>query len=303
MVGDIQLPGYAKGEVTENGDGTATVTITIDDNLSDCGEVREVDIALTLTNASASIVKLPKLIQDYVPAHGLVTGKGMAAFAKAIADGTSTADWQQDGVVRVIQDIDMNGIAGWTGIGTSSKPFTGTFDGGGHTINFPAGTSAGLFNFCKGANVKNVVLGKGTSIYNNSEFMGAAYFGGIVSHAESTSISDCTFAGDLEYSGTSDDEGTVCVGGILGWGDASSSVKSCKMSGKVLVSSASSPEVICYLGGIVGLAKGSLTASEVSGEVKFSSALETVLMGGVTSSLIEGATAGNNSFNGKQNIR
>jgi hypothetical protein len=299
MVGDIQLPGYAKGEVTENGDGTATVTITIDDNLSDCGEVREVDIALTLTNASASIVKLPKLVQDYVPAHGLVTGKGMVAFAKAIADGTSTADWQQDGVVRVIQDIDMNGIAGWTGIGTSSKPFTGTFDGGGHTINFPAGTSAGLFNFCKGANVKNVVLGKGTSIYNNSEFMGAAYFGGIVSHAESTSISDCTFAGDLEYSGTSDDEGTVCVGGILGWGDASSSVKSCKMSGKVLVSSASSPEVICYLGGIVGLAKGSLTASEVSGEVKFSSALETVLMGGVTSSLIEGATAGNNSFNGK----
>lgn len=299
MVGSIQLPSYAKGEVKENGDGTATVTITIDDNLSDCGESRQVDITLTLSNASASIVKLPTLVQDYVPAHGLVTSKGVVSFAKAVADGASTSDWERDGVVTVLQDIDMKEVAGWQGIGTAAKPFTGKFDGGGKTVTLPAGTGSGLFNYCKDATVKNVALGKGSSIYFNAEFGTKAYLGAIVSHAEGTSISDCSFSGDLEFSGSSDEDANVYVGGIMGWGDAKSSVKSCKVNGKVLVSTSSASGLVCHLGGVAGLAEGSLTASEVSGEVRFSSAIESVLIGGIQSSLIEGATVSNNSFNGK----
>lgn len=299
MVKDVSGPAFANSSVKENGDGTSTVDITLQDNLSDCAEMRFVDITLLLNNLSASKVAIPTMTQDFLPANGLVTPKGLMLFATAVSEGGDTSTWEKDGVVRVLEDINMQEITGWNGIGTSQHPFSGTFDGNQKNINNISGTASGLFNYCKDATIKDVILGKGTSIYNKADFMGVGFLGGIVSYAENTKVTGCNFEGEIEYAGGSNDEGKLYVGGIIGLGDSDTSVKAGKMQGKVTVSSPSSPDVVCHLGGIAGLVKGSLTSSEVTGEVKFSSQLDSLLMGGVESYLPEDVDASGNTFSGK----
>ena len=190
---EVVSPDFGKAEVSENEDGTSTITITLEDNLSDCGDVRIADFSVKMTNLSASVVAIPTLVQDYVPAHGLVTAKGLKKFAEAIASGASTADWEKDGVVNIVQDISMADETEWVGIGTKNKPFTGKFDGAGHAVTYLTGTGSGLFNYTKGATIKDVSLGKGTSLYNNVSLGGGdIYVGGLVSYAEATTISGCT---------------------------------------------------------------------------------------------------------------
>ena len=110
IVSNVQAPKFAKATVTENGDGTSTVDFVFNENLSDCSQTRQVDLALQLSNASASVVELPAIVQDYIPANGLVTGNGMAAFAKAVAEGRPTTDWEDNGVVTVKAEIDMSDV-------------------------------------------------------------------------------------------------------------------------------------------------------------------------------------------------
>lgn len=297
-VKDIQVPSYGEAEVTENGDGTCSVVITLQDNLSDCAEVRSVDMSLSLTNASASIVALPTLVQDYVPAHGLVTGKGLKAFAQAVAEGTDTSDWERDGEVVMVQDIDMEEVEGWSGIGSKEHPFTGSFNGNGHAVINLKGAGSGLFNYTKDATVKDVTLGKGSSLYSNSVFSEVACVGPIVAMAENTNISGCVFSGEIEIASALDDDGPIYAGGIVGWADAASSIESCKVSGKLSFSSPAPYEMAYYIGGIAGVAEGTLRASEMSGEIFYSSAIQTVCLGGIEGAVVNGAQVGNNTFNG-----
>lgn len=299
LVKNITTPDFAKGEVKENGDGTSTVTITMEDNLSDCGDVREVNVSLSLSNASASVVTIPKMVQDYVPAYGLVTGKGLVALAAAVAAGTPTTDWEKDGVITVIKDIDMNGITGWAGIGTKDHPFAGKFNGGGFAIQNLKNASAGLFNYTNGATIEDVTLAKGCSIFNNSSYTGKGCLGGIVSVAENTSLSNCSFGGDIEFSRSSEDDSPAYAGGIVGWADAQSSVKGAKMSGKLLVSTGSAPSDTCYAGGIAGLCAGTLNTSEYTGQINYSSGIGNAVLGGIQGALRKEAVVSNNSFMGE----
>ena len=296
VVKDVSAPAYTHTTITDNGDGTSTLVIRIDKNLSDCAETRPVEMSLLLANAAASVVSIPTIVQDYIPANGLVTSKGLLAFAEAVASGTSTADWEKDGVVVVVQDIDMSGVSGWEGIGSAAKPFIGKFNGNGHSITNLKKASAGLFGYCKGATIENITLAKGCTIYNNKEYEGKGGLGGIVTIAENTTVSGCGFAGELEFAGTSENDDPAYVGGVVGWADKDSNIKSAKMAGKLVISISSSD--ICFVGGIAGLSLGTLTASEMIGELSFSSGVNTLIAGGIQSKLPAGATVSNNSFMG-----
>ena len=46
-------------------------------------------------------------------------------------------------------DIDMSAVANWPGIGTNHKPFSGSFDGKGHTVTF-RNAMWGMFGFVAG---------------------------------------------------------------------------------------------------------------------------------------------------------
>ena len=114
--------------------------------------------------------------------------------------------------ITLDKNIDLTG-KGWTPIGTDyDNSYTGTFDGGGHTITGLTVTTndeyAGLFgylgNFNNGAaTVKNVVM-DGIQITCNHR---SGYAGGVVGYSWGT-IENCSVSGSVS--------GTMYVGGVVG---------------------------------------------------------------------------------------
>ena len=114
--------------------------------------------------------------------------------------------------ITLDKNIDLTG-KDWTPIGTSfDNSYTGTFDGGGHTITGLTVTTndkyAGLFgylgNFNNGAaTVKNVVM-EGIQITCNHRL---GYAGGVAGFSWGT-IENCSVSGSIS--------GTVSVGGVVG---------------------------------------------------------------------------------------
>ena len=299
VVKSVQTPKFAAATVTENEDGTSTVNVVLKENLSDCSENREVKLALQLANSSASIVELPAVVQDYIPANGLVTAKGMMTFAKAVAEGASTTDWEDNGVVTVKGDIDMSDAEGWTGIGTAKSPFKGQFNGGGFEITNLKNTSSGLFAYCEGATIQNVILDKGCSLYFSKEYTGLdGAFGGIVAVAKETTVTGCQFNASMDFAGTNDNDEPAYVGGLVGYADEKTTVTKSKMNGNITVSSGTS-QMLCYVGGLAGKADGTVTNNEMTGELKFSSGITDLVVGGVTSVLSDKTAVSGNSFMGK----
>ncbi len=298
-IDSVRNPNYVSSTLTENEDGTSTVNFIFKENLSDCSENRYVELSLLLSNASSSVVELPGIVQNYIPANGLVTGKGLLTFAQAVAEGRPTTDWEDNGVVTVKGEIDMSEVEGWTGIGTEESPFKGQFNGGGHEIDNLRSKAAGLFAYCEGATVQNVVLGKGCSLYYKKEYTGLeGAFGGIVSVAKETKVTDCTVAANMEFAATNDNDEPAYIGGLVGYADDKTTVTKSKMSGTISLSSASS-QMRGYVGGLVGLTEGTVTGNEMTGELKSSSGITDLVVGGITSVLPEKTVAGNNSFMGK----
>jgi hypothetical protein len=113
-------------------------------------------------------------------------------------------------------DIDLSDYTSWAPIGNSSKPFTGTFDGNGFTVNhLMIGTSnsqssssyLGLFGYISGATVKNI--GLAVSIYSTGK-----YLGGLAGAAYGKcTITSCSLSGILQ--------GSSYVGGLIGYIDNS----------------------------------------------------------------------------------
>ena len=109
--------------------------------------------------------------------------------------------------ITLTADIDLTG-KGWTPIGTDYyNSYTGTFDGGGHTIKGLTVTTndqyAGLFgDLGEAGTVKNVVM-EGVQITKH----GSGYAGGVVGNSWGT-IENCSVSGSVS--------GTMRVGGVVG---------------------------------------------------------------------------------------
>ena len=122
-------------------------------------------------------------------------------------------------------DIDLTG-KDWTPIGTDyDNSYTGTFDGGGHTITGLTFTTndkyAGLFGYLNRAGtVKNVVM-KDVQITNNRSW--SAFAGGVAGYSWGT-IENCSVSGSVS--------GTVYVGGVVG-AQIDGSITGCSSSATV----------------------------------------------------------------------
>ena len=136
-------------------------------------------------------------------------------------------------------DIDLTGKV-WTPIGTDyDNSYTGTFDGGGHTITGLTVTTndeyAGLFgylgNFGKAGTVKNVVM-DGIQITCNHR-LGSA--GGVAGFSRGGTIENCSVSGSVS--------GTMRAGGVVGvqW---EASITGCSSSATV--------KGLAYVGGVAG---------------------------------------------------
>ena len=155
--------------------------------------------------------------------------------------------------ITLTADIDLTG-KNWTPIGTSfSNKYTGTFDGGGHTIKGLTITTndegVGLFGYLgKAGTVKNVVM-EGVQITSNQIYGGK--IGGVAGYSEGT-IENCSVSGSVS--------GTVYVGGVVGaqW---EGSITGCSSSATV--------KGTVYVGGVTGQTNSSatLTACYATGNV------------------------------------
>ena len=129
--------------------------------------------------------------------------------------------------ITLDKNIDLTGKV-WTPIGTDyDNAYTGTFDGGGHTITGLTITTndqyAGLFgylgNFGKFGTVKNVVM-DGIQITCNHRL---GYAGGVAGYSRGT-IENCSVSGSVS--------GTVSVGGVVG-AQRDGSITGCSSSATV----------------------------------------------------------------------
>ena len=106
-------------------------------------------------------------------------------------------------------DIDLTG-KDWTPIGTNFyNSYTGTFDGGGHTIMGLTVTTndqyVGLFGrLGRAGTVKNVVM-EGVQITSNHSL---GYAGGVAGFSWGGTIENCSVSGSVS--------GTICAGGVVG---------------------------------------------------------------------------------------
>ena len=294
MIKEIDAPAFASSSSKENGDGTDTFTIEFEDNLSDCEMLREIPVSIVLNNAALSSINLPAMIQDFLPAGGLMTAAGLKAFAAKIAAGESTESWETDGEVKVLQDIDMDGVTDWAGIGTDDHPFGGVFDGNSHSI-VNLSTDKPLFNICNGATVKNIGLDKHCSIYVST----GSGIGGIANKSIASTFDHCTFAGAIEYSGTATES---VVGAIVAEVDATSIINACKMTGSVKVSSGTVTGNV-RIGGIAGNSEGTVSNCETIGSINITSGHTNAYIGGTTAVLNEGSSVSGNSFTGKIDLK
>jgi len=144
---------------------------------------------------------------------------------------------------NLANDINLQNIE-FTGIGSSSKPYTGTFDGKGFCIsgykqtNSATTTSGtGFFNYIKNATITDFTLEGKLSITgatNNSAFLG-----GIIGKAETSTITDVTSSVNIVTDETvngKQDNGIRIVGGISGWSNGST-FNRCRYNGTMTLDS------------------------------------------------------------------
>ena len=146
-------------------------------------------------------------------------------------------------------DIDLNNEP-WTPIGPSeSGSYTGTFDGGGHTISGLNVTGkfqfAGLFGAVTGGTIKNLTVAGNVS--SSSSQCGA---GGIVGYASNAVIKNCSNHCSVSGSVSSS------IGGIAGYNDNNAKIIECYNVGTIKNCSDYSPLAV---GGIAGQNNGTIS--------------------------------------------
>ena len=160
----------------------------------------------------------------------------------------------------------------FNGIGSAARPFTGMFDGQGHTIshvtvNAPEGENAGFFNVIKGATIRNLKL-------VDVEITGKTNVGGLAGSAQVQLDSDdlsknvANLIGGCSVSGTV--TGTKNVGGLVGLNEGKTDPKTLFSIASAVDKCAASVTVNGkeMTGGLVGKNGGTITKSSSGGTVK-----------------------------------
>lgn len=212
--------------------------------------------------------------------YTVTSADGLMNIAELVNGGKSDIN------ITLDTDIDLTG-KDWTPIGTSFRnSYTGTFDGGGHTITGLTFTTndkyAGLFGWLnKAGTVKNVVM-EGVQITSNQIYGGS--IGGVAGYSCGT-IENCSVSGSVSgtvyvggvvgaqidgsitgCSSSATVKGTVDVGGVAGQTNSSATLTVCYATGNVIIEI--NPKKNIAGGSLVGMNAGSsLLACYATGNV------------------------------------
>ena len=233
--------------------------------------------------------------------YTVTSAEGLKNIAKLVNE-----QWNLGINITLTADINLSGID-WTPIGIDYKhQYTGTFDGGGHTITGLTVTTsdqyAGLFGrIGSGGKVKDVTL-KDVKIESNN---GMGYVGGVAGWSYGT-LENCSVSGSVSgnnglaggvvgyqsggsltgCSSSATVKGVTYAGGIAGSTNSGATLTGCYATGDVTVENDGTNN--SHAGGVVGYnGGGTLTACYATGSVTGSGS-GTVYVGGVTGSNDEG---------------
>ena len=156
------------------------------------------------------------------------SAEGLAAVAQEIKEGNIPLD----ATIELSDDIDLSAISrslvsNWTPIGTSEKPFTGTFNGRGRSIKNlvlveeeakEGKAYIGFFGYAKNATIKNVTFENVTiNIPCLDIDHSQGHIGAVAGSLEGTStIENVTVKGDIQVYATQDANGASRVAVVAG---------------------------------------------------------------------------------------
>jgi len=159
-----------------------------------------------------------------------------------------------DGNFTLLGNITLSGA--WTPIGTSSAPFTGTFDGGGKTINGLTidNTTSGYKEVGMFADVGSSATIKNLHLTGINVLGGASSYqtGGLAAINEGT-IYRCSSSGNVTFGSD------TSTGGLIGLNSITGTVSECWSSAAVTAS--------LYSGGLVGANDGTISNCYARGVV------------------------------------
>lgn len=232
------------------------------------------------TDANAS--KITNISCDVEQAKkGISTAAELVEFASLVNSGGDYGKFQEsDGSVNLLMDINLSSVsASWTPIGNTTAastddinftigehPFTGTFNGGGHsitgfnpTVTTASGETFGLFGVISGGSVSNFTL-SGTL---TASATAKSHVGTVAGVCHNSAISQVTSNVKITSAGTTHASQRFAIGGIAGLicndGSAASSINSCTMNGNANVdqgsNSGNGATGVIY-GGIVAFSTG-----------------------------------------------
>ena len=230
------------------------------------------DVSLLLTDGSkltaSRLLEDPGYTDDGQGNYTVTSAEGLKNIAKLVNE-----QWNLGINITLTADIDLSGT-NWTPIGIDDNhPYTGTFDGGGHTITGLTVTTsdqyAGLFGYIgSGGKVKDVTL-ENVQITNDNS---SGYAGGVAGYSYGN-IENCSVSGSVSGSGSSSD-----VGGVVGY-QVGGSITGCSSSATVKGTQRA--------GGMAGVTNNgaTLTACYATGDVTLvSNGTDSYFAGGVVGS-------------------
>mgnify|MGYP002463072002 CR=1 FL=1 len=259
------------------------------------------DVSLLLTDGSkltaSRLLEDPGYTDDGQGNYTVTSAEDLKNIAKLVNE-----QWNLGINITLTSDIDLSGID-WTPIGIDyNHQYTGTFDGGGHTISGLTVTTsdqyAGLFGNLSGT-VKDVTL-KDVKIESDN---GVGYAGGVAGWSFGGKIENCSVSGSVSGSGMNGNAGGVVgsqykgsitgcsssatvnagstAGGVAGATNNGATLTACYATGSVSVENNATNAA--YAGGVVGNNGGfsTLQACYAWGSVTGSGS---VYVGGVTGS-------------------
>ncbi len=190
-----------------------------------------------------------------------------------LADLSAAIDNNQNGNYALGRDLDMTGAVNVASLGTSVKPFTGQFEGLGHTVsNLTINSSqwnVGLFGAIDGgALIRDITL-------DSSAITGEAKVGGLVGATYGNTVAQIVNSHVTNSTITATYSGDANVGGLIGymWG------------GNISNSSASNVTVSTSGGHIAGGLAGTLQSVAVSGS-SATGTVDTSLQGNFVGGLV-----------------
>ena len=239
------------GVVTAKAAGTVAITVKTNDG-----------------NKTATCIVT---VQEEKPSyyHIISSAEELIAFRNYINNGGE----EQNG--RLTADITLSNT--WQGIGTESQPFSGIFDGNGHSVSGLSCQSSysGLFGVVKNATIHNLTV---SGSFSNGQYMGGiagiaisstidncqssinissgSYLGGIVGSSENCTISNCAHTENTIGNTSSNN-----VGGIAGQTSSQTEIYNCYNAGRIYGSD-------CF-GGIVGYNGGNCSITNCYNKAAF----------------------------------